>query len=128
MQKSSNIGLIRYEFIAYISVLDAQNVNEILLTKDDSAGMKPQSDQIKWTPVANMNVDIVDITDETGESGGSSISKILKNRICGLFDAEPLDWKYARIFVDNKAGTKHNFAIAKMPRSPIMPVIFEISE
>ncbi len=51
-----------------------------------------------------------------------------KNRICGLFDAEPLDWKYARILVDNKAGTKHNFAIAKMPRSPIIPVIFEISE
>jgi hypothetical protein len=89
--------------------------------------MRSVSDHIKWTPVKNMNIDIIDSAEDTGNSGDAS-SKKSRNRICGLFDAEPLDWKYARILVDNKAGTKHNFAIARMPRSPIVPVIFEITE
>ena len=127
MPKTQNIDLIRYEYIVYIHLLEAYDISEILLTKDDFVDMKPVSDQIKWIPVENMNVDIVDTTEDAGKSGEASISKI-KNRICGLFDAEPLDWKYARILVDNKASTKHNFAIAKMPRSPIIPIIFEVNE
>jgi len=58
MQKSKNIGLIRYEFIAYVPIFDAQNVSEILLTKKDLSNMKSQSDQIDWVPVENVNIDI----------------------------------------------------------------------
>ena len=128
MPKTHNIDLVRYEYIAYIHLLEIDNVREILLTRDDFVDMMSESDHIKWTPVKNMNIDIIDSAEDTGNSGDATSPKKTKNRICGLFDAEPLDWKYARILVDNKAGTKHNFAIARMPRSPIIPVIFEISE
>ncbi len=127
MPKIHNIDLVRYEYIAYINLLDIDNVKEILITRDDFDDMMSNSDHIKWTPVKNMNIDIIDSVEDTGNSGDTS-SKKTKNRICGLFDAEPLDWKYARILVDNKASTKYNFAIAKMPRSPIMPIIFEVNE
>ena len=127
MPKTHNIDLIRYEYIAYINLLDIDNVKEILITRDDFVDMMSNSDRIKWTPVKNMNIDIIDSVEDTGDSSDAS-SKKTKNRICGLFDAEPLDWKYARILVDNKASAKCNFAIAKMPRSPIMPIIFEVNE
>ena len=123
MQKANNIGLIRYEFIAYIHVLGTQNVNEILLTKDDFADMNSQSDQIKWTPVENMDIDNID----NGEIDINSIVKT-KKRICGLFDAEPLDWEYARIIVSDSAKTKHSYAIARMPKSPTVPVFFDVKE
>ena len=127
MPKTHNIDLVRYEYIVYTHLLETSNISEILLTMDVFDDMRSVSDHIKWTPVKNMNIDIIDTAEDTRNSGDVS-SKKHKNRICGLFDAEPLDWKYARILVDNKAGTKHNFAIARMPRSPIIPVIFEISE
>ena len=127
MSKNRNDNLVRYEYIAYSNLLDIGNVKEILITRDDFDDMMSNSNLIKWTPVTNMNIDIIDSVEDTGHSGDTSSQKI-KNRICGLFDAEPLDWKYARILVDNKASTKDNFAIAKMPHSPIMPIIFVINE
>jgi hypothetical protein len=123
MQKSNKLGLIRYEFIAYIHVLGTQNVNEILLTKDDSADTNSQGDQIKWTSVENMDIDNID----NGEIDINSIIKT-KERICGLFDAEPLDWEYAQIIVSDSAKTKHSYAIAKMPKSPTVPVFFNVKE
>ena len=123
MQKSNNIGLIRYEFIAYIHVLDNQNVSNILLTKEDLANMKSQSDQIDWVPVENVDIDIID----NGEIDNNSIVKT-KKRICGLFDAEPLDWEYARIIVSDSAKTRHSYAIARMPKSPTVPVFFDVKE
>jgi hypothetical protein len=128
MPKTHNIDLVRYEYIAYIYLLEIDNVREILLTRDDFVDMMSESDHIEWTPVKNMNIDIVDSAEVAGNSGDATSSKKTKGRVCGLFDAEPLDWKYARILVDNKASTKHNFAIAKMPRSPIMPIVFEVNE
>lgn len=127
MPKAHNINLVKYEYIAYIHLQEIDNVREILLTRDDFVDKMSKSDHIKWTPVKNINIDIIDSVEDTGNSGGVS-SKKAKNRICGLFDAEPLDWKFARILVDNKASAKHSFAIAKMPRSPIMPIIFEVNE
>jgi hypothetical protein len=124
MPKAHNIDLVKYEYIAYIHLLEFDNVREILLTRDDFVGTMSKSAHIKWTPVKNMNIDIIDSVENTGDVS----SKKTKNRICGLFDAEPLDWKYARILVDNKASRKHNFAIAKMPKSPIVPIIFEVNE
>ena len=123
MSKSNNIGLIRYEFIAYVSVFDTQNVNEILLTKDDFADMKSQSDQIDWVPVENLDIDIID----NGEIDINSIVKT-KKRICGLFDAEPLDWEYARIIVSDSAKTKHSYAISRMPKNPTVPVFFDVKD
>ena len=127
MTESLNINLIRYEYIAYSNLLNIDSVKEILITRDDFDDIISNNAQIKWSPVTNMNIDIIDSVEDTGSSGDPS-SKKTKNRICGLFDAEPLDWKYARILVDNKARTKNNFAIAKMPHSPIVPIIFEINE
>ena len=123
MSKSKNIGLIRYEFIAYVNVLDTQNVSNILLTKEDLSNMKSQSDHIDWVPVENMDIDIID----NGEININSIVK-KKKRICGLFDAEPLDWEYARIIVSDSAKTKHSHAIARMPKSPTAPVFFDVKE
>lgn len=127
MPNPHNIDLVRYEYMVYTRLLETSNISEILLTMDVVDDMRSVSELIKWTPVKNMNIDIIDSAEDAGNSGDAS-SKKAKNRICGLFDAEPLDWKYARILVDNKTGTKHNFAIARMPRSPIMPIIFEIDK
>ncbi len=127
MPKSQNISLVRYEYIVYIHLLKTFNVNEILLTMDDCVGITSQSDQIKWIPVENMDIDIIDFVGKIGKGGEESIPQT-RNRICGLFDAEPLDWKYARIKIGDDSSTKHNYAIAKIPRSPIVPVIFDINE
>ncbi len=123
MSKSKNIGLIRYEFIAYVNVLDTQNVSDILITKDDLANKKSQSDQIDWIPVENIDIDNID----NGEININSIVKT-KTRICGLFDAEPLDWEYARIIVSDSAKSKQSYAIARMPKSPTVPVFFDVKE
>jgi hypothetical protein len=125
MHKSQNISLVRYEYIVYIHLLKTHNVNEILLTMDDFDDAKSQSDHIKWIPVENIDIDIIDFVGEVREGVEESIPQT-RNRICGLFDAEPLDWKYARIMVGDDSNTKHNVAIAKMPRSPIVPVIFDV--
>ena len=127
MLKSKKISLVRYEYVVYIHLLKTYKVNEILLTMDDFVDIKLQSNQIKWTSVENMNIDIIDIVDGIGE-GGEESAPHTGNRICGLFDAEPLDWKYARIMIGDDSNTKHNYAIAKMPRSPIVPVIFDVNE
>ncbi len=94
---------------------------------DESVDMMSKSDQVMWVSVDNMDIDIIDIVGEVGESYEGSIP-LERNRICGLFDAEPLDWKYARITVGDDSNTKHNYAIAKMPRSPIVPVIFDVNK
>ncbi len=127
MARTKDNALVRYEYIAYIHLLEIDSVREILLTLDDSVDIMAENEHIKWTPVRNLNIDVIDLTDDNGSSYDASSKKII-NRICGLFDAEPLDWKYARILVDNKSCTKDNFAIAKVPRSPITPIMFEINE
>jgi hypothetical protein len=124
MSKSEKIGLVRYEYIVYIHLLKTYNVREILLTKDDLVDIGSQSNQIEWIPVENMDIDFIDTI---GEIGDSSVEGT-ENRICGLFDAEPLDWRYARITVGDYENTKHCYAIAMVPRSPIVPVVFDINE
>jgi len=127
MHKSQNITLVRYEYMVYIHLLKTYKVNEILLTMEDCEDFKLQSGHIKWVPVENMEIDIIDLVGEVVEGAEESIP-LTRNRICGLFDAEPLDWKYARIMVGDYSNTKYNYAIARMPRSPIVPVIFDVSE
>ncbi len=127
MSKSQNVAFVRYEYIVYTHILETYNISEILLTKDDFVDVKSVSDKVKWIPVVQINVDIIDTIEEAENSGDTSISKI-KNRICGLFDAEPLDWKYAKITVGDDTNIKHNVAIARMPVSPIVPVIFDMNK
>ncbi len=127
MTKSQKIGFVRYEYIVHIHLLKTYNINEIMLTMDDFVDMLSPSDQNKWVPVDNMDIDIIDIECEVKEGAEGSISQA-RNRICGLFDAQPLDWKYARIMVGDDSNTKHNYAISKMPISPIVPVIFDFKE
>ncbi len=124
MSKSKNTGLVRYEYIVYLHLLKTYNVREILLTKDDLLDIGSQSNQIEWIPVENMDIDFIDTI---GKNGDSSVEGT-ENRICGLFDAEPLDWRYARITVGDYANTKHFCAIARMPGSPIAPVFFDVKE
>ena len=125
MSKYNNIGLIRYEYMAYVYLTNTCNVDEISLTKDDFTDMKSQDDQIKWVPVENVDIDIIDTIGENGDE----VIEGTKSRICGLFDAEPLDWRYARITVSDNADTKHCYAaIARMPRSPIIPVVFDVNK
>ena len=124
MSESKNIGLVRYEYIVYIHLLNTYDVREILLTKDDLVDIGSQSNQIEWIPVENMDIDFIDTIGETGDGSVEGT----KNRICGLFDAEPLDWRYARITVGDYENTKHRCAIARMPGSPIAPVVFDINE
>ncbi len=127
MSINHNLDLIRYEYIAYINVLDIDNVKEIGITRAELDDMISNSDRIKWSPVKNLNIDSIDTVNDIRNDNKVSSRKAM-NRICGLFDAEPLDWKYARILVDNKASTKNNFAVAKLPRSPITPIVLEINE
>ena len=54
MTRSQNAAFVRYEYIVYIHVLEAYNVSEILLTKDDFVDVKSVSDQVKWTPVVKI--------------------------------------------------------------------------
>ncbi len=124
MLKSEKIGLVKYEFIVYINVLNdalTYKVNGILLTKDDLENTLSKNNDINWVRVEG--IDVVD-TEEIGED---SVEET-KMRICGLFDTEPLDWKYAQIIVNDYANTKQSYAIAKMPRSPIIPVYFDVKE
>ncbi|GAX59320.1 Flp pilus assembly protein [Candidatus Scalindua japonica] len=126
MSTTKKFDLIKYEYIVYIHSLETCSICKILLTKDDFVNSRSVN-QVKWVPVMNVNVDIIDTAEVTGKDYGISIAKN-KNRICGLFDAEPLDWKYAQIEVGNDSNTKNKIAIARMPRSPIVPVMFDISE
>jgi hypothetical protein len=70
-----------------------------------------------------MDIDVID----NGEIDINSIVKTRK-RICGLFDAEPQDWEYAQIIVSDSTKTKHSYAIARMPKSPTVPVFFDVKE
>ena len=124
MTKSQIIDFIRYEYIVYIHLLETNNVSEILLTKDDFIDENTVSDQVKWVPAENLNVDLVDTT-ENVVNGKETSTPGIKYRICGIFDAEPLDWKYAKITIDD-INIEHNVVIARMPRSPIVPVIFDM--
>lgn len=124
MSKSKNVGLVRYEYMVYIHLLKTYNVREILLTKDDLVDIGSQSNQIEWIPVENIDIDFIDTIGEARDGS----AEVTENRICGLFEAEPLDWRHARITVGDYENTKHCCAIARMPGSPIVPVVFDINE
>jgi hypothetical protein len=122
MVKLENTTLVRYEFDAYIHALDSTSeykVCNILLTEDDLVTMGSQSAEINWIKVEKINV--IDIE----EIGNNSVAET-KKRICGIFETKPIFWTYAKIIINDNTNTKRCNAIAKMPRSPVVPVIFDV--
>ena len=124
MIKLENTTLIRYEFDAYVNGLDSAskyNVCDILLTEDDLAAIGSQGNEINWIKVEQ--IDVIDI----GEIGNNSVAEA-RERICGIFETKPVYWTYAKIILNDNTNSKRCNAIAKMPRSPVVPVIFDIRE
>ncbi len=122
MFKSEKTEFVKYEFVININVIDnipAYKVNNVLLTEDDLSDMSTQSSETNW--ISAGEVDVIDID----EIGNDSFSES-KKRICGLFNAEPRDWKYAQMVISDQKNKKNIYTIGKMPQSPIIPVIFEL--
>lgn len=123
MIKVEKIDLIRYEFVTHIKTTDSfakYIVSGVLLTEDNLTEKTSQCDEINWVTVGN--VDLIDVEDLENNSDANS-----QMRICGLFDAEPRDWKYSKIKISDHTNTGCFSALAKMPRSPIVPVIFDVN-
>jgi hypothetical protein len=122
MVKTENTTLVKYEFDAYFHTLDSVSkykIRDILLTENDLLAIGSQCSEINWINVERLNV--INI----GEIGSSSVAKSRK-RICGIFETKPIYWTYAKIIVNDNTNTKRCNAIAKMPRSPVVPVVFDV--
>ncbi len=122
MLKTENNTLVIYEFDAYVHVVDSiakYKVCDILVTEDDLEAIGSQGNDINWIKVEK--IDIVDI----GEFENYNIAES-KKRICGSFEAKPFYWKYAKIIINNITNNKRFNAITKMPRSPVVPVVFDV--
>ena len=121
MVKSGNIVLVQYEFDAYLSLSDINviyDVRDVLLAEDEFVTSAIQSNEINWTKVKNFQV----VYTEDREVKNSLVK--IRRRICGLFDAEPLDWEFGKIVIREKKNKKYHHVIAKMPIGPIKPVVF----
>jgi hypothetical protein len=121
MLRPENTTLVRYEFDAYVQALDSSSdykICNILLTEDDLSTKRSQGNEINWVNVEN--IDVVEIETSCNDSFAET-----KKRICGIFETKPVDWKYAKITVNDNTNTRRFDAIAKMPRSPVIPVIFD---
>jgi hypothetical protein len=112
MVKLGHTTLVNYEFDAYIYGLDSASkckIHNILLTEDE----------INWVKVEKINVINIE------EIGNNSVDKA-KKRICGIFETKPVYWTYAKIIFNDNTNTKCCDAIVKMPKSPVMPVVFNV--
>lgn len=122
MVKLEHTTLVKYEFDAYIYRLDSVSkckIHNILLTEDDLVAIGSQGDEINWVNVEK--IDIIDI----GEIGNNSVAET-KKRICGIFETKPVYWTYAKIIFNDNTNTKCCDAIVKMPKSPVIPVVFNV--
>ena len=122
MVKLGHTTLVKYEFDAYIYGLDSVakcKIHNILLTEDDLVTIGSQGDEINWVKVEKINVINIE------EIGNNSVDKA-KKRICGIFETKPVYWTYAKIIFNDNTNTKCCDAIVKMPKSPVMPVVFNV--
>lgn len=122
MVKVEEISLIRYEFVVYLHVLKSANtykVCDVSLTEDEFIIISLQSTRINWVQAEKLKVIGIE------EIKNGSVMKV-KKKICGLFDTEPRNWKYARIKVSDNANTEYCFSKAEMPKSPVIPVVFDV--
>jgi len=121
MVELGHTTLVKYEFDAYIYGLDnVSKIHNILLTEDDLVTIGSQGGEINWVKVEKINVI------NTEESGNNSVDKT-KKRICGIFETKPIYWTYAKIIFNDNTNTKCCDVIVKMPKSPVMPVVFNVS-
>ncbi len=121
MVELGHTTLVKYEFDAYIYGLDnVSKIHNILLTEDDLVTIGSQGDEINWVKVEKINVI------NTEESGNNSVDKA-KKRICGIFETKPVYWTYAKIIFNDNTNTKCCDVIVKMPKSPVMPVDFNVN-
>ena len=122
MLKTENNTLVIYEFDAYVHVADIASkykVCDILVTEDDLEAIGSQGNDINWIKVEKIYV--VDIE----EIGNKTVAET-KNRICGSFETKPVYWTYAKIIIDAITSNKRLNAITEMPRSPVVPVVFDV--
>ncbi|GJQ58625.1 MAG: hypothetical protein D8M57_12520 [Candidatus Scalindua sp. AMX11] len=112
--------LVQYEFDVYVPLLEKDSnyeVCEITLTKDDFKHPL-QMDEAVWKRVDQFRVMYTEVNDVKVPF----VKK--KRRICGLFDTRPLDWKFANIVIRDEKNNRYGRVMAKMPLSPIIPVVF----
>ncbi len=122
MLKTENNTLVIYEFDAYVHVArnaSKYKVCDILVTEDDLEAIGSQGNDINWIKVEK--IDIVDI----GELENHTIAES-KKRICGSFLTKPVYWTYAKIIINDITNNKRLNAITEMPRSPVVPVVFDV--
>ncbi|MCP5002950.1 MAG: hypothetical protein GY941_03230 [Planctomycetes bacterium] len=120
MEKSECTASVQYEFDVHVPLLDdgsSYKVCDITLTEDDF-NLSLQTDQATWKQVDRFQV----VNTEVKKVRNSFAETV--TRVSGLFDADPLDWKYANIVVKDEKSRKSGCVRAKMPVSPIKPVIF----
>jgi hypothetical protein len=122
MLKTENNTLVIYEFDAYVHVLDTVSkykVCDILVTEDDLEAIGLQGNDINWIKVER--IDIVDIDEVENYAISES-----KKRICGSFETKPVYWTYAKIIINDITNNRRLNAITEMPRSPVVPVVFDV--
>ncbi len=122
MLKTENNTFVIYEFDAYVYVADIAfkyKVCDILVTEGDLEAIGSQGNDINWIKVEK--IDVVDIE----EIGNKTVAET-KNRICGSFETKPVYWTYAKIIIDDITSNKRLNAITEMPRSPVVPVVFDV--
>lgn len=122
MLKTENNTLVIYEFDAYVHAAgnaSKYKVCDILVTEDDLKAIGSQGNDINWIKVEK--IDIVDI----GEFENYTIAES-KKRICGSFQTKPVYWTYAKIIINDITNNKRLNAITEMPRSPVVPVVFDV--
>ncbi len=122
MLKTENNTLVIYEFDAYVHVAgnaSKYKVCDILVTEDDLEAIGSQGNDINWIKVEKIYV--VDIE----EIGNKTVAET-KNSICGSFETKPVYWTYAKIIIDDITNNKRLNAITEMPRSPVVPVVFDV--
>lgn len=122
MLKTENNTLVIYEFDAYVHAAgnaSKYKVCDILVTEDDLEAIGSQGNDINWIKVEK--IDIVDI----GEFENYTIAES-KKRICGSFETKPVYWTYAKIIINDITNNKRLNAITEMPRSPVVPVVFDV--
>jgi hypothetical protein len=122
MLKTENNTLAIYEFDAYVHMAgnaSKYKVCDILVTEDDLEAIGSQGNDINWIKVEK--IDIVDIDEFENYTIAES-----KKRICGSFETKPVYWTYAKIIINDITNKKRFNAITEMPRSPVVPVVFDV--
>ncbi|MFQ5964957.1 MAG: hypothetical protein ACE5KZ_11830 [Candidatus Scalinduaceae bacterium] len=123
MVETEKIVLVRYEFVVNLYMFkdtSEYKVCDVFITDSNLKKNPLQINGIHWIHVENVNV----VETEEIEKN-SLVGK--KNKVCGFFDTEPRDWKYAKLVVRDCTKDEYSFSITEVPKSPVMPVVFDVN-